>query len=169
MSDRGLLGTSISTIAVLEERNKRLEAQLQAVRDCFMTTLGGYEVLNMDKLKEVLGLSCPAEVRNMLIERELEVHSIKPDSLDVCPRGSGCYSGFCEPTPAHRFREPIYAAGFKYEICPVCGTVRISECSEHDTAAEPDPVFHCPNWPCSLPLRHKGPCSTNDAAAEPND
>ena len=27
----------------------------------------------------------------------------------------------------------------------------------------PDPVFHCPNWPCSLPLRHKGPCSTSDA------
>ena len=70
----------------------------------------------------------------MLIERELEIHSIKPDSLDVCPRGSGCYSGFCSPTPDHRFRDPIYAAGFKYELCGARGTVRISECSTNDAS-----------------------------------
>jgi hypothetical protein len=75
----------------------------------------------------------------MLIERELEIHNIKPGSLDVCPRGSGCYSGFCSPIPDHRFRDPIYAAGFKYQLCGACGTVRISECSTNDTAAEPKP------------------------------
>lgn len=31
-------------------------AQLAAIKDCFMTTLGGHEVLNMDKLKDVLRL-----------------------------------------------------------------------------------------------------------------
>lgn len=25
----------------------------------------------------------------------------------------------------------------------------------------------CVNWPCALPSRHEGPCSTSDAAAEP--
>jgi hypothetical protein len=72
-----------------------------------------------------------------LIERELVINAVKPDSLDINPRGSGCYSGFCEPTPAHRFRDPIYAAGFKYQICPACGTVRISERSTNDAGAKP--------------------------------
>jgi hypothetical protein len=63
----------------------------------------------------------------MLIERELVVNAIEPDSLDINPRGSGCYSGFCSPVPDHRFHEPVYAAGFKYQICGACGTVRISE------------------------------------------
>jgi hypothetical protein len=67
-----------------------------------------------------------------LIERELLIFSVVPDSLDVQPRGQGCYSGFCEPKPDHRFREPAYAAGFKYEICGACGTVRISEHSQSD-------------------------------------
>lgn len=72
----------------------------------------------------------------MLIECDLVVMSAGPDSLDVQPRGDACYSGFCDPTPNHVFREPIYAAGFKYEICGRCGTVRISERFQSDVSAE---------------------------------
>jgi hypothetical protein len=60
----------------------------------------------------------------MLIERQLLVASIKPDSLDVQPRGDACLGLI---GPDHRFHEPTYAAGFKYQICLACGTVRISE------------------------------------------
>ena len=72
----------------------------------------------------------------MLIERDLTIQYVKPDSLDVQPRGDACYAGFCEPVPAHAFRDPIYAAGFKYQICGACGTVRISECSQNTSAGD---------------------------------
>jgi hypothetical protein len=62
-----------------------------------------------------------------LIERELVINSIEPDSMDVNPRGSGCYSGFCEPIADHKFFLTTEAAGFKYQICGHCGTVRITE------------------------------------------
>lgn len=72
----------------------------------------------------------------MLIERDLLIMSVVPDSLDVQPRGTACYSGFAEPIPDHGFRQPIFAAGFKYEICGRCGTVRISETSQADRGTE---------------------------------
>ncbi len=69
-----------------------------------------------------------------LIERELVVNSVKLDSMDISPRGCGCYSGFCSPVPDHRFHNQVYAAGFKYQICGVCGTVRITEMGSQSDA-----------------------------------
>lgn len=62
-----------------------------------------------------------------LIERELLIQSIKPDSLDIQPRGQGCYSGFVSPVDDHSFFLTTEAAGFTYQICGRCGTVRITE------------------------------------------
>jgi hypothetical protein len=71
-----------------------------------------------------------------LIERELLIFSVVPDSLDVQPSGQGCYSGFAVPIPNHEFRDPTYAAGFKYQICGECGTVRISGHSQSDASVD---------------------------------
>jgi hypothetical protein len=60
----------------------------------------------------------------MLIERQLLIMSVVQDALDVQPSGEACF-GLMEPD--HKFREPQYAAGFKYLICGACGTVRISD------------------------------------------
>jgi hypothetical protein len=56
----------------------------------------------------------------VLIERNLVITSVVRDSLDVNPRGYGCYD-------AHEFLPKIEANDFIYRICPRCGTVRINE------------------------------------------
>lgn len=60
----------------------------------------------------------------MLIERELIIEHRKPDSLDIQPRGAGCPF---PPANDHEFFLSVQAAGFTYEICGRCGTVRITE------------------------------------------
>jgi hypothetical protein len=59
----------------------------------------------------------------MLIERELQIHSIVENALDIQPRGEACYAGLS----AHDFFLTTKAAGFTYKICGRCGTVRIAE------------------------------------------
>jgi hypothetical protein len=59
----------------------------------------------------------------MLIERELQIHSVVEDALDIQPRGEACYTSLS----AHDFFLTTRAAGFIYQICARCGTVRIAE------------------------------------------
>lgn len=60
----------------------------------------------------------------MLIERDLIIERRNPDSLDILPRGAGCVF---MPGSDHPFFMNVQAAGFTYEICGHCGTVRITE------------------------------------------
>lgn len=57
-------------------------------------------------------------VRNLIITAPLQ-----PDTLDVHPRGDGCE----QILNHHVFFLTTEAAGFTYQICGRCGTVRISE------------------------------------------
>jgi hypothetical protein len=64
----------------------------------------------------------------MPINRDLLIFATAdPDTLDIQPRGQGCYSGFAEPFADHNFFLTTEAAGFTYKICGRCGTVRIGE------------------------------------------
>lgn len=60
-----------------------------------------------------------------LIDRELLLMSVVPDSIDVQPRGEACFA--LDANPQHEWCFSALAAGFKYEICGRCGTVRIHE------------------------------------------
>lgn len=62
-----------------------------------------------------------------MIYSEILIHSLGQDSVEVQPRGQGCYTGFASPVPDHEFFVTAKAAGFKYAICGRCGTVRIEE------------------------------------------
>jgi hypothetical protein len=62
----------------------------------------------------------------MLIERELQIHSIVENALDIQPRGEACYAGLAGLSD-HDFFLTTKAAGFTYKICGRCGTVRIAE------------------------------------------
>lgn len=62
-----------------------------------------------------------------LLHQEILIQSIDGDTVDVQPRGQGCYSGFAVPTPDHDFFMKLHGPGFTYQICGRCGTVRISE------------------------------------------
>jgi hypothetical protein len=59
------------------------------------------------------------------IERTLILSSPGPDTIDVHPGGSDS----CAPllNNPHAFFLTTEAAGFTYQICGRCGTVRISE------------------------------------------
>ena len=61
----------------------------------------------------------------MMIEQQLIIVSAVQDSLDIQPRGEGCHlpPGFS----GHEFTLDFHGAGFRYQFCARCGTVRISE------------------------------------------
>ena len=58
-------GMGGSREAALLAKIATLEATVQAVRDCFMNTLGGNQVLNVDKLKYVLGSTAETPARQV--------------------------------------------------------------------------------------------------------
>ena len=55
-----------------------------------------------------------------MIERDLTVHSVVPDSLDIHPRPDVCHD-------MHAWWHEMIVAGFFYRICGRCGVVRIAE------------------------------------------
>jgi hypothetical protein len=61
----------------------------------------------------------------VLIEKELEISVPHSDAADVHPRG--VRSSCDQMMSAHAFFSKIEAAGFVYELCGRCGTVRITE------------------------------------------
>lgn len=71
-----------------------------------------------------------------MIERDLIITVPKHDTVDVHPRGQG---SSCEDLPdqGHRFFAKVNGAGFKYEICGQCGTVRISEQFTRSAGGQP--------------------------------
>ncbi len=60
-----------------------------------------------------------------MIERELIMSIPHADAADVHPRGQ--HSSCEDRMEKHGFFASIEAAGFEYQICGRCGTVRISE------------------------------------------
>jgi hypothetical protein len=63
----------------------------------------------------------------MLIERDLTITAVVRDSLDVHPRPDHCDQVM---DGGHGFFLSVNAAGYRYQICGRCGTVRISEWHE---------------------------------------
>ncbi len=59
----------------------------------------------------------------MMIEQQTIIEIPQLDTVDVLPRGSGCFL----PLTLHRFLLRAEAAGFVYSICYTCGAVRIEE------------------------------------------
>jgi hypothetical protein len=64
------------------------------------------------------------EEETMIIERDLIINAVVPDSLDVAPRGNSCFA--IQGTGCVFFLN-VEAAGFTYNLCNRCGTVRIKE------------------------------------------
>jgi hypothetical protein len=60
----------------------------------------------------------------MLIEKDLIIEIPQLDTVDVLPRGSGCFQNLQQ---GHRFLLRAEVAPFVYSICYACGAVRIEE------------------------------------------
>jgi hypothetical protein len=60
----------------------------------------------------------------MMIERDLIINQVMPDTLDILPSGQVCDVMHPE---YHEFFLETKAASFTYKICGRCGAVRIGE------------------------------------------